>query len=168
MDRFIKYHNKFDDFLVMIAAGSIFLMMILIFSDVLLRNLFNSPIIGTVEITGEYLMAIIVYFSISYTLKERGHVSVDLLKDKVSLGWSKFFGIVTNLLAIIAFVALGIANFGMGMDYFSNGITSRGLLDYPLWPALMIISLGLLSFCVRLLIDSINILRNKNDQYTQE
>lgn len=163
MDKVMKFHNKVDNFLALIAGITIFVMMMLIFLDVTLRFIFNSPIIGVMEITGEYLMVVIVYFSISYTQKERGHVHVEIFGDKLSPKWIKIFSITTNVIGLCIFIILGIANFTMFLDYLSNDIRSRGILNYELWPALLVISLGILSLCTRLFIDTINLFRNSDN-----
>ena len=158
-----KWFDKIDRFFLFIAAGTIFLMMVWIFIDVILRYFFNRPIAGTMEITGEYLLVIIVYLSISFTQKQNGHVNVDLLLNKLSKGTKRIVGLITNLAALFLFIILGINNFQEGLKNFAKDIRSPGVLDYPLAPALMIISLGILLLSIRLLFDSINILRNKKE-----
>ena len=46
--------------------------------DVFLRYLFNSPILGSYELT-EFMMAILVFGSVAYTMVVKGHVTVDLV-----------------------------------------------------------------------------------------
>lgn len=161
----MKYLNKFltktDEFISKISAITIFIMMMWIVIDVVLRSVFNAPISGTIEITGEYLLLIIVYLSISYTYKEGGHVSVELFENKFSGGIKKVVKLFTNLLTIIVFVLLGIANFQKGLDYFASDIRTTSLLNYPLAPALMIISFGVFLLVINLILESIDILRGK-------
>ena len=163
----MKYLNKFltktDEFISKISAITIFIMMMWIVIDVVLRSVFHAPVSGTIEITGEYLLLIIVYLSISYTYKEGGHVSVELFENKFSEGIKKVIKLFTNLLTIIVFVLLGIANFQKGLDYFANDIRTTSLLNYPLAPALMIISLGVFLLVINLILESFNILRGKKD-----
>lgn len=158
-----RWLDKVDYFLMYISAGTIFLMMLWVFVDVLMRYFFNSPIPGTMEITGEYLLPIIAFLGISYTQKHNGHVNVDLLYGKFSKGTKRIVGLFTNLVALLLFIILGINNFQEGLKYFARNVKSVGLLDYPLAPALMIISFGILILCIRLVVDSINILRNKKE-----
>lgn len=156
-----KLLMKTDRFITNISAVTIFVMMMWIVVDVLLRSVFHKPIPGTIEITGEYLLVIIVYLSISYTYKEGGHVSVELFENKFSEGMKKIIKLVTNLLAIIVFFMLGIANFQKGLDYFATDVRTASLLNYPLAPALMIISLGVFLLIINLALESVAILRGK-------
>ncbi|MFJ8063976.1 TRAP transporter small permease [Psychrobacillus sp. NPDC096426] len=161
----MKYLNKFltktDEFISRISAITIFIMMMWIVIDVVLRSVFHTPVSGTIEITGEYLLVIIVYLSISYTYKEGGHVSVELFENKFSVNIKKIIKLFTNLLTIIVFVLLGIANFQKGLNYFVNDIRTTSLLNYPLAPALFIITFGVLLLVINLILESINILRGK-------
>lgn len=158
-----KLLTKTDKFITNISAITIFIMMMWIVVDVVLRSVFNAPIAGTIEITGEYLLVIIVYLSISHTYKEGGHVSVELFKDKLSKRAKKIVRVFTNLIAIVAFVVLGIANFSKGLLYFSTNIRTTSLLNYPLAPALMIITLGVFLLVINLLLESVAIIRGKKE-----
>jgi tripartite ATP-independent transporter DctM subunit len=66
-----------------IAAVILMLMMLITAADVLLRYVFNRPILGTVELT-EFMMALLVFLALAYTQKEKGHVNVDLILSRVS------------------------------------------------------------------------------------
>ena len=158
-----KWLDRVDNFLALIGGCTLFLMMIWIFIDVILRYFFNRPIVGTMEITGEYFMVIIVYFGISFTQKENGHINVDFLYVKFPRNARKFSKLIGNLISISIFIMLGIYNFQKGINYFKNDIRSIGLLDYPLAPALIIISIGILLLSVRILFNSIKIIRNEID-----
>ncbi len=154
--------NKIDDLLAKISAVVIFFMMIWIFLDVMLRWLFNSPIKGTVEITGEYFMVILVYFSISYTHRYGGHVGVDVLTAKFSKRMKRWTTLLYSLLALIVVIILGVSNFLEGLDYFEKGTLSSGLIKYPLAPAIMIITFGILILTIRLICDSISLVIDRS------
>jgi TRAP-type transport system small permease protein len=163
MNRLNRWIDNVDSFFAYFSAITIFVMMVWIFLDVTLRASINSPISGTIELTGEYFMVIAVYAAISYTQKHKAHVSVDFLTNKLSNGLKKFFGLISNLLSLIVFIILGYSNFLQGLKYFSRGVKSSSVLDYPLAPALMILSLGILLLCIRLIIESINIILDKKE-----
>jgi TRAP-type transport system small permease protein len=158
-----KWIDKVDHFFVYISAITIFVMMAWIVLDVILRTVFNLPIVGTTEIIGEYFMAMIVYLATSYTLKHNEHVSVDFLQSKFPKLAKKICAIFTNLVALLFFIILGMNNFNEGLEYFEMNVKSASLLYYPLAPALMVISLGILLMSLRFIIDSINILQNTKE-----
>ncbi|PIC64906.1 hypothetical protein CSV79_04610 [Sporosarcina sp. P13] len=155
--------TKVDKLITYVSAITIFIMMMWIVMDVVLRSVFNSPITGTIEITGEYLLLIIVYLSISYAYKEGSHVSVDFIVEKFPKPIRSVLKVITNLLAIATFSLLGYANYQKGLDYFANDVRTTSLLQYPLAPALIIISIGVFLLVINLLLESIAIIRGKVD-----
>ena len=147
-----------DKVLSTIAAITLFVMMMWIFIDVVFRNLFNSPLQGTLEITGEYLMVILVYLMISNTHKFQGHVTVDVIQKKMSERIKNIAKIITNLISAGFFATICVLNFKEGIDFLNQNINSIGILNYPLAPALFIISLGLAMITLRLLLECVIII----------
>lgn len=148
---------------IIFNAGAVVLciMMIWIFLDVLFRFTMNKPIPGTVELTGEYLMVLIVYLGLSYTLKHDGHVKVVFLYDKFNDQWKMRTTFITNLLAAISLLFIAALNFNEFFVYLQYDLRSVGILSYPLAPALLIICLGSLILSVRLIINMIDIVTEK-------
>lgn len=61
-----------------VAAIALFLLMVMTFSDVILRSLFNDPIESATELT-RILMALVVFSSLPVVAARGGHIVVDLL-----------------------------------------------------------------------------------------
>lgn len=153
-----NFFESLDKIFTIIAGATMFIMMLWIFADVMLRTFFNSPIQGTIEVTGEYLMAILVYLMLSNTQKHGGHVSVDLFQNVYSKKFKKFIKFITHLIAAGFFLTIGILNFKEGFEYLDQEIYSVGVLHYPLAPAMFIISLGIFMLTLRLIFECITIL----------
>ncbi|MDR7076134.1 TRAP-type C4-dicarboxylate transport system permease small subunit [Neobacillus niacini] len=158
MGKLTKVFNYFDKITIGISTFSLFIMMVWIFVDVMLRTLFNITIQGTIELTGEYLMVLIVFFAISDTHKVDGHVKVTSLVERFSKRMKNIVKVITNLIGACLFLVISILNYQEGLSYLEMNIKSVGVLGYPLAPALFIISLGLLMITLRLLIECIAIL----------
>ena len=141
-----------DKILFAISGFTMFVMMLWIFIDVMLRAFFNSPLTGTIEITGEYLMVLMVYLSLSYTHKYNGHVKVTFLEDRFSKKVKSIITFILNIFAAFLFIMIGSLNFKEGLSYMEQNITSVGILGYPLAPALFIISIGTIMIAIRLLL----------------
>lgn len=150
-----------DKILFSISGFTMFVMMVWIFIDVMLRAFFNSPLTGTIEITGEYLMVLMVYLSLSYTHKYNGHVKVTFLEDRFSKKIKSIITFVLNIIAAYLFILIGSMNFKEGLSYMEQNITSVGVLGYPLAPALFIISIGTIMIAIRLLIQCVLIVLSK-------
>jgi len=158
MEKLKKLFESMDKVTSGISAFTLFLMMVWIFVDVMLRTFFHRPIQGTIELTGEYLMVLLVYLSLSYTHKQDGHVKVTFLEEKFSKRIKNITKCMTNLFAACLFSFISILNFQEGLEYIEQNIRSSGVLSYPLAPALFIISLGMMMITLRLLIECISII----------
>ncbi len=82
--------NKLDKLIRILMGGLrlfcgivLMLMMFLTAFDVAFRYLFNAPIEGTLEVV-EYLMAILIPFSIAYCAFRKSHVAVDFVMGRFS------------------------------------------------------------------------------------
>jgi TRAP-type transport system small permease protein len=150
-----RWLNRIDTYLNYISAAAIFFMMLLIVLDVVLRATINKPIVGVLEFTGEYLLVTIVFFGISYAYLHKEHVRVEIIVDRLSKSVQRIFLIISNVIGIVVITALGVTNFQKGLDMFERDIRSVSLLEYPLAPAYMIITVGIIMLIVRLLFETI-------------
>lgn len=148
----ISVLNKLDRILVYLSGIGLFTMMVLIFSNAVSRFLLNKPIAGVIEFTGEYLMVIIVYLSLSFTHKNSGHVNVEFVRNYLSDKVNNLLDILVNVISLIIFSVLTYATFMMYLDYLKQNIQTVSSLSYPLAAAVFLISLGSFILCIRLLI----------------
>jgi len=63
---------------VALAVGALFVLMVMTFTDVVLRSAFNTPIEAASELT-RMLMAILVFSALPVVSGRGGHIAVDLL-----------------------------------------------------------------------------------------
>ena len=61
-----------------VAGATLFAMMLLTTADVTGRYVFNSPILGTVELT-QMMLAVLVFLSLPIASWQQEHISVDLI-----------------------------------------------------------------------------------------
>jgi|SRR5699024_1996869 len=150
--------------MVIISGMFLLTMMIWIFLDIAMRTIFNSPIKGTLEVTGEFFMVFMVFLAISYTQKNGGHIKVNLLEERFTSSVRRIVNVITRVIAAFIFLLIGYFNFMEGLNYIDMNIQSRGVLNYPLSPSLFIISLGFFTLSIRLLIEALyNSYTDKDD-----
>lgn len=143
--------EKIEKICLVLSASTLFVMMIWIFADVIMRYFFNSPIAGTMEITGEYFMVVIVYLGISYTLKHKGHVKVDLLESKLPNHIRLSLAVFKDVLVLSILGLMLVSNISLFFDYFERRIVSVGSLEYLIAPTFLIMAAGVLMVSIRLL-----------------
>jgi len=89
---------------LIVAAATLFLVAAMIFIDVILRKLFNSPISGQQELA-ELGTVIIVYFGLPYATRIRSHVRVEPVTGRLPAAVrSILYGVLDFI--IVVFMAL--------------------------------------------------------------
>merc|ERR1711916_395132 len=73
--------DKFADFIGTITAIAMVLMILNVFYDVVMRYFFRTGSIAMQEMKW-HLFSVIILLGVAYTLKEDGHVRVDVLYDR--------------------------------------------------------------------------------------
>lgn len=131
--------NRFADFskqstLWLSRAGAIALalMMLLTFFDVIGRYFFNSPIVGTVEIT-ELLMGLIVYLGIGYTTVIHGHIRVDIVITHLPNRLRALLDVLTLTISIIFSVLVCWQLWVKAADTVAAGDVTQ-LYELPVFP----------------------------------
>lgn len=132
----------------MIIMGLMFLVVV----DVVGRKLFNSPLSGTTEIA-EVTLVGVVYLSISYVQRLRGHVNVDLFINLLPAPLRVGVELASLVMALLmsALITWGTALFAWEsvrlQDY------TMGIARVPVWPAKVVVAAGFGLLSLRLLRD---------------
>ncbi len=114
-----------------VSAAAVVFIMLLTCADVVMR-LFGRPIPGTYELVG-YFGAVIVAFAMAYTFVERGHISVELLVDRLPARPRAFIEGTGYLLSAVLFGLLAWQSQVYAIDLMESGEVSL-TLGIPTWP----------------------------------
>lgn len=134
----INLITKFNNLLVLIlkhmALWILAAMMFLTAADVSLRYIFNSPISGSFELV-EYMMALIVPFSIVFCAKEKAHVQVDILLEHAGKKVRIFIQFLGNMLSLFLFSLIAWQSCIYVIEEYESKLTSS-VLNIPVYPFL--------------------------------
>lgn len=139
-----KFANAFDrilNFLVVVSAILLGLMVLLICADITMRAIANYPIPGSVEIS-DYILAYITFLSAAWVLRRNKHIKMDLMLSRLR---PRAQAIVNNIIyAICTMVCLVLAWYGtkVALDYFQQGYILQGVLKIPFYIVIAIIPVG--------------------------
>ncbi len=140
-DKFIAYLGYMGSAL---GAVSLIVMMLLITANVILRYLFNKPLLFGDEYAA-YLFLIMAYMGLAYAARADMHIRVDLVVRRLSKRVRDGLDVVTSLAAI---VLVGVYFwFDWGLFVGEGIIAGRKAptpMETPLWIPLMFLWLGLL------------------------
>jgi len=142
--------------LIAIGATVLALMMFLTALDVALRYLFNSPLSGAFELV-EYMMAIVIPFSIVYCAEQRGHVAVELILTRFPQKIQIAVEALVTFAAMVFAIIIAWQNFLYIGEVYGSNLTSAVLL-IPAYPFVIPVALGISAFALMLLLHLIDIL----------
>jgi TRAP-type C4-dicarboxylate transport system permease small subunit len=119
-------------------------------TDVCLRYIFNSPILGSYEVT-EFMMAVLVFASVGFTMSVKDHVSVDLVVTKLPDRVRALLEAITCLLAFGLFALAAWRNvLHAGTSWERNDVSAE--LFIPVSPFVLFVALGLAVLSLVLLV----------------
>ncbi|NRA72209.1 MAG: TRAP transporter small permease subunit [Gammaproteobacteria bacterium] len=107
---------RFIDWMGVLIAIVMLMMLFTIFYDVVMRYLFNDVSIGMQELEW-HLFSCVFLFGVGYSLKENAHVRVDIFYEKLSIKVQAIINIIGTLVFLIPFCSLVIY---YGIDFVSE------------------------------------------------
>lgn len=123
-----------------IASVTLFFMMLLTITDVILRKTVSKSILGTVEMT-EFMMVILVFFTLAQTEILDGHVKVDLVISRFSARAQAFVDIVTQFTCFLLFGLFTWSVLVYSAEMKASGEVSQDLW-LPIYPFLYVVAAG--------------------------
>ncbi len=135
-----RYVVAISSWLNWTAGVALVVMVVVNVANILGRLIFNAPIKGTYEIS-EFLGAAIGAFAMSWTMVQRGHVSIDVLMSHVSGRAQTIVDAFTGLLSIGIFALLTWQSAVFATDLWESGQVSMGL-RVPYYPVVYGVAFG--------------------------
>lgn len=142
---------KVEVALALVAAAVIFVLMLLISADVVMRGLFNLPIRGQVDFT----MIVMVAFGvlcISYCYRRAAHIRMDILVNALSGRPKWAVELLTTLIALLTVTAILPGSWTHFLRAYTFGDTTIGV-GLPTWPSKLAVPIGLGVLWLRLLLE---------------
>ena len=144
--------HKVSKTINLVGVAILFLMMLVVTTDVLGRYLFSRPLPGAFD-TIELMMVILVFFSLAYCAALEGHVRVDVFHSRLNKRNQAILDSVTFAAGafIIALICWRLAARAWGIVLEPPGPRTL-MLQIPHWPFLFVAAVGSLLFCLELII----------------
>ncbi len=103
MERKTNLIDRISDFLAVISAFFLFIIIFLILLNISLMAVANKSILITAEYSG-YMFAAFVMFGLAYTFKEKAHIRITFLVNRLPFQIKKFLYILSLIIAgVISF-----------------------------------------------------------------
>jgi TRAP-type C4-dicarboxylate transport system permease small subunit len=156
-DRVLSAAKKADNLLKLaeraaaaLSVLSIFIMVGLTTVDVILRYVFNSPIIGAYEIM-EFLLIGVAFLSFAYVQRIGGHVGLEFIVPKLP---RKVALVIELIGCMLALGCLWTATWQSGSEAWTAILTGDyigEIVKLPYWPPKSVVALGFGLFCLTLI-----------------
>lgn len=114
------------------GAGGMTVMTMLILCDVLMRSIFNRPIMSSYELV-MFLMSVVVFSSFGYTQNENKIVKIELVVSRLPRGFQTLLEIVTSFLSLGIVLLITWRNIVRCMELYQEHIISP-ILHIPVYP----------------------------------
>lgn len=137
--------DKPSKYLAYLGAAVLFLMMLLTTVDVASRYLFNSPILGALEIT-EFMVVSVVFCFLGITQQEKGHVAVDLVIGNLPSRSRRVIGFINRVASLFVLGLITWMTLRRGMELLHLKEYS-GTLHIPVAPFVLLVALGCGAMC---------------------
>ncbi len=131
-----------------IGVALFVLIMLSVTADVITRYITGSSITGVFELNE--LLMVGCFLILSYTQLRKGHVTVEFVLEHISVKARH----TCELIALILTFATSVLFFWQSVEQSQLTISMRlysdGIVQYPLSPARVLVSIGFLLLCIRM------------------
>lgn len=136
-----------------IAGGCMVAVMMLVVTNIMLRAIFNRPILGTYEYV-VFLTAVLIGLSLAHCALQKGHIAVDFIVDRFP---PKVQIYVDALMNTAAFIFWFVCAWQIAV--YAQSMTARGLVSpttqIPVAPFIYLVAFGLLALSLVLLLRTV-------------
>ncbi len=150
MEKLIGVVKSTSEKAALFSAVAMILIVLLILLEVFLRSLFNTSTMVTDEYSA-YLLVILVFFGLGYTLSTEGHIRVKVVLSRLS---ERTRHLLDALVAAAATALTGFALFfsiSLVREAYSLRMVSETPSQTPMWIPQLAIPVGLVLFMAQLL-----------------
>ena len=129
-----------------LGSAWIFVMMLMIVADILMRKIFNAPIYGVTELVTMSVVAVL-YLQLAYTLRAGSMTRSDaflkrLIVNRPRLGYA--LSILFSCAGIYLMVSIMMGAWPKWLKSYDNDfyVGIVGVFTFPDWPRLLIVFIG--------------------------
>jgi TRAP-type mannitol/chloroaromatic compound transport system permease small subunit len=141
-----------------VACVIVVLMMLHVTADVVMKALFNVPVVATLEAVQFYYMVGLVFLPFGYIARDNSHIVVELFTQRLTPRQKVLLEVFTGLLALAWVGLLGLFSIEEAITATRSGEiqeTSNGFII--VWPSRWFVPIGCavmgLAICIRIVRD---------------
>lgn len=134
MTGLLKNYGKLETAFLYLTSLGLFLIMMVIVVDVVMRYMFNAPLSWSFDLISMYLVTLVFFPALADTFSRGGHIKVDMFDAFRRTRFFALFEIVGYLIAIVFFALIFWKMFETGLEAFLEKEVVDGAIPWPTWP----------------------------------
>jgi TRAP-type C4-dicarboxylate transport system permease small subunit len=143
--------SRIEQAMAVVACAALPAVMAILFLDGVLRYLLNSPLTFATDIVTLYLLSAGLLLTLAYTLRQGGHISVDMFATMMNWRGQALLLRLSLLAAVPVIAIMGYELGKSSWDSWIRGETLVGLHALPLWLSRAIVAVSFIPLNLRLL-----------------
>ncbi|MGR7994322.1 MULTISPECIES: TRAP transporter small permease [unclassified Xanthobacter] len=144
--------DRIDRALVLFSAACMFIIMLIVIADVLLRYALHMPLAWSYDVISLYLMVGMFFFAISDTLRVGGHVGIDVFQPYLPSTVRHVGEAIGYLAAAFLTGMMAQLAFFRGLSAWQNEEMLSGAYLWPTWIAQVPVVVGTAMIALRCLL----------------
>jgi len=144
--------------MAMLSEWVLLVMTVIVFYDVVMRYIFNSPTIWALEMS-EYMLVFLGFIGAAEMQRQKANIKMDYLYVKFSPGMRRYIDVFSSLLMIIFSFLLLRASLKLTLTAYKYGSASNSLLETPLCIPYSIVAIGMFLLLSQGIIDMVESVR---------
>ncbi|SHO44085.1 TRAP transporter small permease [Desulfopila aestuarii] len=146
IEKIIKITRVFSYVFARIGCLALLMMMGVTVVDVVGRFVFNSPILGSFEIT-QYLVVVLVFSFIGYAQSEKWHVNVDILVNTFPKKTQSLIDLLNCTVSLILMILITWMGIEKALESLATGDKPMNL-PIPQYPFVFFLAFGCGVLCI--------------------
>jgi len=143
-----------------VSGFATLVIMVIVVIDVTGRAAFNAPLHSGVEIS-ELLLVSLVFLGLASAQQKRQNFAIEVLSRHLPPKAQKGLELVGSLACLVIVVLLAWPSAHQAISSFNRNEMGFGIVAFPVWPARILLALGLWLLAVQFAIDILRILTGR-------
>ena len=144
-----KFIDRVEEWSNLAGTWLIVFLMVLIISDVAYRTLAGKSILGAYNLA-ELIMVGIVFLSLAYAQKQRGHVRMEVVVDRLREKAQQLTEIAAFFLSLAICALIFYQSILEALLAVDINLITSGIVQWPAWPFKIVVAFGFFLFCIRI------------------
>ena len=144
--------------MAMLSEWVLLTMTVIVFYDVVMRYIFNSPTIWALEMS-EYMLVFLAFIGAAEMQRQKANINMNFFYIKFPPGMRRSVDVFTSLLMLLFSFLLLRASLKLTLTAYKYGSASNSLLETPLCIPYSIVAIGMFLLLLQAIIDMVESVR---------